>query len=97
MGRARESLQERGCSFERIQTKSSVTLSWLQVECHPYLSQRELLSHCRSVAVCVTAYSPLGSGDRPWASPSEPCLLEEPKLGAIAQRLHKSPAQVILR
>ncbi|XP_067084253.1 aldo-keto reductase family 1 member A1-A [Osmerus mordax] len=68
-----------------------------QVECHPYLSQAELLSHCRSVAVCVTAYSPLGSGDRPWASPSEPCLLEEPKLGAIAQRLHKSPAQVILR
>ncbi|XP_068594904.1 aldo-keto reductase family 1 member A1-A [Brachionichthys hirsutus] len=68
-----------------------------QVECHPYLSQADLLSHCRSVAVCVTAYSPLGSGDRPWASPEEPCLLQDPLLGTIAQRYQKTPAQVILR
>ncbi|CDQ66389.1 aldo-keto reductase family 1 member A1-A [Oncorhynchus tshawytscha] len=68
-----------------------------QVECHPYLSQAELLSHCRSVGVCVTAYSPLGSGDRPWASPDEPCLLQDPGLGAIALRHSMTPAQVILR
>ncbi|KAM9857979.1 aldo-keto reductase family 1 member A1-A [Aulostomus maculatus] len=68
-----------------------------QVERHPYLSQAELLAHCRSVAVCVTAYSPLGSGDRPWASAEEPCLLDDPQLGAIAQRYHKTPAQVVLR
>ncbi|KAM6965740.1 aldo-keto reductase family 1 member A1-A [Aplochiton taeniatus] len=68
-----------------------------QVECHPYLSQVDLLAHCRSVGVCMTAYSPLGSGDRPWASPNEPCLLEDPSLAAIAQRLQRTPAQVILR
>lgn len=51
----------------------------------------------RSVAVCVTAYSPLGSGDRPWASSDEPRLLDDPQLGAIAQRYQKTPAQVILR
>ncbi|XP_041741878.1 aldo-keto reductase family 1 member A1-A [Coregonus clupeaformis] len=68
-----------------------------QVECHPYLSQAELLSHCRSVGVCVMAYSPLGSGDRPWASPDEPCLLQDPGLGAIALRHSMTPAQVILR
>ncbi|XP_008417016.1 aldo-keto reductase family 1 member A1-A isoform X2 [Poecilia reticulata] len=68
-----------------------------QVECHPYLSQADLLSHCRSLAVCVTAYSPLGSGDRPWASPDEPSLLADPRLGAISERYQKSPAQVILR
>ncbi|MED6251624.1 Aldo-keto reductase 1 member A1-A [Ataeniobius toweri] len=67
-----------------------------RVECHPYLSQVDLLSHCRSLAICVTAYSPLGSGDRPWASPDEPSLLEDLRLGAIAKRYQKSPAQVIL-
>uniref|UniRef100_A0A8C5A0J1 Aldo-keto reductase family 1, member A1a (aldehyde reductase) n=1 Tax=Gadus morhua TaxID=8049 RepID=A0A8C5A0J1_GADMO len=68
-----------------------------QVECHPYLSQASLLSHCRSVGVCMTAYSPLGSGDRPWASADEPRLLDDPKLGAIAEKYQKTAAQVVLR
>ncbi|CAL8327268.1 unnamed protein product [Arctogadus glacialis] len=68
-----------------------------KVECHPYLSQASLLSHCRSVGVCMTAYSPLGSGDRPWASADEPRLLDDPKLGAIAEKYQKTAAQVVLR
>ncbi|XP_040050558.1 aldo-keto reductase family 1 member A1-A [Gasterosteus aculeatus] len=68
-----------------------------QVECHPYLSQTDLVSHCRSVAVCVTAYSPLGSGDRPWACPDEPSVLQDPALVAMAKRHQRTPAQLILR
>lgn len=51
----------------------------------------------RSVAVCVTAYSPLGSGDRPWACPDEPSVLQDPALVAMAKRHQRTPAQLILR
>ncbi|XP_051923920.1 aldo-keto reductase family 1 member A1-A [Hippocampus zosterae] len=65
---------------------------------HPCYSTQHIVrvAHCRSVAVCLTAYSPLGNGDRPWAS-AEPCLLQDPRRGEIAQRYHKTPAQIILR
>lgn len=36
-----------------------------QVELHPYLAQNELLEAARGSAVVLTAYSPLGSLDRP--------------------------------
>ncbi|KAL0979306.1 hypothetical protein UPYG_G00183450 [Umbra pygmaea] len=68
-----------------------------QVECHPYLSQNELLNHCRAVDVCLMAYSPLGSGDQPWISSDDPCLLHDPGLNAIALHHNKTAAQVILR
>ncbi|KAJ8263073.1 hypothetical protein COCON_G00155300 [Conger conger] len=68
-----------------------------QVECHPYLIQAQLLAHCGERGVLVTAYSPLGSPDRPWATPGEPLLLEDPQVLDIASRNGKSPAQVIIR
>ncbi len=68
-----------------------------QVECHPYFNQSRLLAFMREHGVVMTAYSPLGSPDRPWALPDEPVLLEDPGLKGIASKHGKTPAQVVLR
>ena len=69
-----------------------------QVERHPLLQQSGLLADCTAAGVHVTAYSPLGSGDRPAAlkGADEPVLLENPVIGAIAAEHGCSPAQVLI-
>jgi alcohol dehydrogenase (NADP+) len=61
----------------------------VQVECHPYLPEWELLEFCRQHGIVLMAFAPLGHG-------MEPRVTNDPVIGAIAQRVHQTPAQVAL-
>ena len=69
-----------------------------QVERHPLLQQPTLVADCAAEGVHITAYSPLGSQDRPAAlkAAGEPVLLENPVIGAIGAEHGCSPAQVLI-
>ncbi len=69
-----------------------------QIELHPYLPQRELVETCSAQRVHVTAYSPLGSPDRPAGlqRAGAAILLEDPVIARVAQVKGITPAQVLL-
>lgn len=69
-----------------------------QVEAHPYLQQKQLLDYCSSEGILLTAYSPLGSGDRTpgMKRQDEPSLLKQPLIEEIAASKGLSAAQVLI-
>lgn len=83
--------------IERVLAAARIPPVMNQFECHPYLNQKKLMAFCRSKNIHVTAYSPLGSPDRPWAKPGDAQLMDDPKLVAIATKYSKSPAQILIR
>jgi alcohol dehydrogenase (NADP+) len=70
-----------------------------QIEMHPYLQQPAMLDTAREHDVHLTAYSPLGSLDRPDSlkDEDEPVLLEDPVIAGIAEKHGATPAQVLIR
>lgn len=71
--------------FEAGRIKPAV----VHVESHPYLPQWDLLNYCRKNGIVLQAFAALGHS-------SEPRLLEDPVIAAIARRVNKTPAQVLL-
>jgi len=61
----------------------------VHVESHPYLPEWELLNYCRENGIVFQAFAALGHS-------SEPSLLTDPVITAIARRVDKTPAQVLL-
>jgi alcohol dehydrogenase (NADP+) len=69
-----------------------------QVESHPFLAQNELAAFCLEHGMVFTAYSPMGSKDRPdWLKhEDEPVPLEDSTILGIAGRNGISAGQVLL-
>ena len=71
--------------YESARIKPAV----VQVESHPYLPETELLGFCKEKGIVLLAFAPIGHGMKPG-------LLEDPVISAIAARVGKTPAQVLL-
>ena len=71
--------------YEAARVKPAV----VQGESHPYLPETELLEFCKEKGIVFLAFAPLGHGMRPG-------LLEDPVVSAIAERVGRTPAQVLL-
>lgn len=70
-----------------------------QVELHPFLQQPQLLDFCDDNNIRVTAFSPLGSGDRSekMKAENEPSLLENETINKIADKHGVHPAQILIK
>lgn len=69
-----------------------------QIELHPYLQQNKMLTYCDRNDIHLTAYAPLGSGDRipSMKADEEPSLLNNKTIMEIAKKHGASPAQVLI-
>src|SRR5439155_16122347 len=79
------SLEQAKGIYDAARVKPAV----VHVESHPYLPEWELLGYCKKNGIVLQAFAALGHS-------SEPNLLKDPVITAIAKRVNKTPAQVVL-
>jgi alcohol dehydrogenase (NADP+) len=84
--------------LEELLQTASIRPAANQVESHPWLAQYALLDYCHERGIVYTAYSPLGSGDRPerLKRDDEPRPLADPVIRSVAERRGLTPAQVLI-
>jgi diketogulonate reductase-like aldo/keto reductase len=75
--------------LREIVSAARIKPSVVQVESHPYLPEWELLDFCREHGIVLQAFAAVGHA-------MEPKVIDDPVITAIAQRVHKTPAQVVL-
>lgn len=76
--------------LKELITHSQAVPSVNQVEWHPHYHQPDLLEFCRANNIFLQAYSSLGTSN-------QSDLRNDPRILAIANKLQRTPAQVLLR
>lgn len=84
--------------LDDLLSKTTVVPEMNQVELHPLLQQNELLSYCRHHGIHLTAYSPLGSGDRSegMKQENEPNMFALETIKQLAAKHHVTEGQVLI-
>lgn len=85
IGLADVSLDKLAAIYDMARIKPTV----VQVEAHPYLPETALQEFCNGKGITLLAFAPLGHGIRPGP-------IEDPIVLSIAERVGKTPAQVLL-
>jgi alcohol dehydrogenase (NADP+) len=75
--------------LQEVYEAASIKPAVIQVESHPYLPEPELFDYCQQKGIVFLAFAPLGHGMKPG-------LLEDSTITAIASKLGRTPAQVLL-
>lgn len=78
-----------GKYIEELQTKWEIVPQFIQVEAHPYFTQKELRKTLDKYGIRLMSWYPLGHGDK--------SLMEEPVFAELGKKYGKTPAQIILR
>ncbi|WP_405346293.1 aldo/keto reductase [Ruminococcus sp.] len=78
-----------GKYIAELKTKWEIVPQFIQVEAHPYYTQKELRETLDQYGIRLMSWYPLGHGDK--------SLMEEPVFAELGEKYCKSPAQVILR
>ena len=76
--------------FTRIMENCEIRPVALQIECHPYAQRLDIRKKAAEYGLQVECWFPLGG------QMSQGALLKDPVIVGIAERLKKTPAQVIL-
>ncbi|KOS48560.1 hypothetical protein ACN38_g542 [Penicillium nordicum] len=83
--------------MERLIKNTSIVPAAHQLECHPWLQQRDFTEWHRKNGIHIIHYSPFGNQNALYSGKGEPTkLLEEPVLTEIGKPYNKTPAQVTL-
>lgn len=78
-----------GKYIEELETKWETAPQFIQVEAHPYFTQKDLRATLNKYGIRLMSWYPLGHGDK--------SLIQEPVFAELGKKYRKTPAQVILR